>query len=59
MQNNVANNVQTFKTLAEVFGVLYEMLTEKKIKNSAVLSTVWKSALGVKGKTRPEQKRNA
>lgn len=30
-----------------------------KIKNSAVLSTVWKSTLGIKGKDRPEQKRNA
>ena len=24
LQNNVQNNVQTFKTLAEVFGVIYE-----------------------------------
>lgn len=59
LQNNVSNNVQTFKALAEVFGVVYELITEKDIKNSAVLSTVWKSALGVKGRTRPEQKRNA
>ena len=59
LQNNVSNNVQTFKALAEVFGVVYELITEKDIKSSAVLSTVWKSALGVKGRTRPEQKRNA
>lgn len=59
LQTNVQNNVQTFKTLAEVFGVIYELLTEMNIKNSAVLSTSWKSTLGIKGKTRPEQKRNA
>lgn len=59
LQANVQNNVQTFKTLAEVFGVIYELLTEMNIKNSAVLSTSWKSTLGIKGKTRPEQKRNA
>lgn len=58
-QNNVRNNVQTFKTLAEVFGVIYEMLTDRNIPNNAVLASVWKSTLGIKGKTRPEQKRNA
>ena len=59
LQNNVQNNVQTFKTLAEVFGVIYELLTEMNIPNSAVLSTSWKSALEIKGRTRPEQKKNA
>ena len=59
MQGNVANNVQTFKILAEVFGIVYELATEMKIKNSAVLSTVWKSALSIKGRSRPEQKRAA
>lgn len=59
LQSNVQNNVQTFKTLAEVFGVIYELLTEMNIKNSAVLSSSWKSTLGIKGRTRPEQKKNA
>ena len=59
MQGNVTNNVQTFKILAEVFGVLWETFEELGIKNSAVLSTVWKSALGIKGTQRAEQKRNA
>lgn len=45
-------NVLTFKTLAEVLGVLYELFTELKIPHSAVLSTVWKSSLGIKGKDR-------
>lgn len=59
LQNNVVNNVQTFKVLAEVFGVIYELAVELKIPNTAVLSGTWKSTLGIKGKTRPEQKRNA
>ena len=59
MQGNVANNVQTFKILAEVFGIIYELATELKIKNSAVLASQWKSGLSIKGRTRPEQKRAA
>ena len=59
MQGNVANNVQTFKTLAEVFGVIYELVTELNLPNTAVLASSWKSTLQVKGRTRPEQKRNA
>jgi hypothetical protein len=45
--------------LAEVFGVIYELVTEMKLKNSAVLASSWKSTLGIKGKDRSEQKRNA
>lgn len=58
-QNNVANNIQTFKVLAEVYGVIAELLEELHIPHSTVLAATWKSKLGVKGKTRPEQKRNA
>lgn len=59
LQNNILNNVKTFKILAEVFGVIYELVTELQIPNDAILSSVWKSTLGIKGKNRPEQKRNA
>lgn len=59
LQNNVVNNVQTFKTLAEVFGVLSELCVELKIPQSAVLASSWKSALGIKGRARAEQKKNA
>lgn len=52
-------NVQTFKTLAEVYGVLSEVLEELHIKHSSVLASSWKSSLGIKGRNRPEQKRNA
>lgn len=59
LQGNVANNVQTFKALAEVFGVLYEMFVDLKMPRTAVLSTVWKSTLGIKGKDRTAQKKAA
>ena len=59
LQNNVVNNVQTFKTLAEVFGVLSELCVDLKIPQQAVLSSSWKSVLGIKGRDRAAQKRNA
>lgn len=58
-QNNVVNNIQTFKILAQVYGVISELLTELHIPNTSVLAASWKSTLSIKGKTRPEQKRNA
>lgn len=58
MQNNV-NNVQTFKTLAEVYGVILELLQEKEMKYIIISSNTWKSTLGIKGRARAEQKRNA
>ena len=59
LQGNVANNVATFKALAEVFGVLYELFVMLKMPRTAVLSTVWKSTLGIKGKDRAAQKKAA
>ena len=58
-QNTVANNVQTFKVLAEVYGVVSELLQEIQIPHSTVLAASWKSTLGIKGRTRAEQKKNA
>ena len=58
LQNN-SNNVQTFKILAEVFGIVYELATELGIPNEAVFSNSWKSTCGIKGRTRPDQKKNA
>ena len=59
MDGQKINNVNTFKVLAEVFGVIYELLVELKIPRTAVLAGTWKSTCGIKGKTRPEQKKNA
>lgn len=59
LQKNVANNVVTYKVLSEVFGVITELLEELKIPYSTVLAGTWKSALGIKGRTRAEQKKAA
>lgn len=59
MQGNITNNVQTFKVLSEVFGVILETVRELNIDYDIVPSVTWKSTLGIKGRTRPEQKRNA
>ena len=59
MDGKKVNNISTFKVLAEVFGVCDELFTELNIKNTAVLAGTWKSTLGIKGTTRPEQKKNA
>ena len=52
-------NVETFKKLAEVFGVIYELVTELNLPNDAVLASSWKSTLKIRGSKRPEQKKNA
>ena len=59
MQANVVNNVKTFKILAEVFGVIYELVSSKHLPCEAVLAASWKSTLGIKGSKRADQKRNA
>ena len=59
LQSNVVNNVQTFKVLAEVFGVLSELCIELNLPQSAVLASTWKSGLGIRGKDRAAQKRAA
>ena len=59
MDGQHINNVATFKVLAEVFGVLYELCIDLNVEVESVLAGTWKSTHGIKGKTRPEQKRNA
>lgn len=51
--------VTTYKVLAEVFGVIQELLTERGIEYQIVHSQTWKSILNIKGHSRPEQKKNA
>ncbi len=58
MQSQI-NNVQTFKVLAEIFGVTQEYLASHQYGYQVVSSNTWKSKLGIKGRTRPEQKKNA
>lgn len=52
-------NVETFKKLAHVQGVLYEVMAERDISFEVIPSVTWKSHCGVKGRGRAEQKRNA
>lgn len=59
LQNNVGNNVHTFKILAEVYGVLTQLFDSLAIPSRSYLSTSWKSRLNIKGRTRTEQKRAA
>lgn len=59
LQNSVGNNVVTYRTLAEVRGVLEELFAELKIPYTIVFSGTWKSALKIKGTRSPEQKRAA
>jgi hypothetical protein len=54
LQTGLAGNVQTFKVLAEVYGVIHQLLDEKKIPYQVVPSVTWKSTLGIKGKNRQE-----
>ena len=58
MQDKI-NNVQTFKVLAEVFGVIYELVISLGLPYQVVFSGTWKSTCGIKGKARDEQKKNA
>lgn len=51
--------VTTYKVLAEVFGVIQELLTERGIEYQIIHSQTWKSILNIKGRSRPEQKKNA
>ncbi len=59
LQSSVGNNVKTFKVLANVFGVVLETAVELNKNVIVVPSSTWKSTLQIKGRTRPDQKRNA
>lgn len=53
------NNVETYRKLAEVRGVLSELACEMKIPHEIIHSQTWKSTLDIKGRDRNTQKRNA
>lgn len=59
LQNTVGNNVVTYKKLAYVQAVLIQMLDELKFPYEVIASSSWKSTLGIKGRARAEQKKNA
>ena len=49
----------TYKKLAYVQAVLIQMLDELKLHYEIIASSSWKSTLGIKGRARAEQKKNA
>lgn len=53
------NNVETYRKLAEVRGVLTELACEMKIPHEIIHSQTWKSTLDIKGRDRTTQKHNA
>ena len=59
LQNNVVQNVKTFKMLAEVFGVILELLEEKKITYYVVAPNVWKATFKIAGRGREVEKKLA
>ena len=59
LQASVGNNVQTFKKLAMIYGILQLILEEENIPYEIVSAATWKSVLHIQGRSRPEQKRSA
>ena len=59
LQESANNNVDTFKKLSEVYGIISELAVELKIPAQSVYSTSWKSGVGVKGQNRAAQKKAA
>ena len=59
LEKGVGNNVVTFKALAEVIGVITELLAELKIPFKIIPSSTWRSGLDIKGNQREVYKKNA
>ena len=59
LQNNVIQNVKTFKMLAEVYGVVEETLKEINIDYYIIPPVVWKATVKIAGKGREAEKKLA
>lgn len=59
LQNNIINNVDTFKKLANVYGVLLETLVEIDMEYEIVSSNTWKSKCGIRKLGREKEKKAA
>lgn len=51
--------IKTFKILAEVFGVIHELLTELEMDYTIVPPIVWKATFKIAGKGRSQEKKMA
>ena len=57
--NYAMNNVKTFKSLAWLQGVLFDMCQELNISYEVIFSSTWKSFCKIKGQSRNIQKQNS
>ena len=55
----MANGIPTFKLLAKLQGVLIDKCESLNVKWDTTPAPTWRSGLGIKGKTRDVQKKNA
>ena len=59
INGNKELGIKTFKMLAEVFGVVHELMTELNMKYSTVPPIVWKATFKIAGKGREVEKKLA
>lgn len=59
LQNNVMNNVDTFKKLANVYGVLLETIVELELPYTIISSNTWKSKCQIRKMGREKEKKAA
>lgn len=59
INGNKEIGIKTFKILAEVFGVVHELLTELQMDYTIVPPVVWKATFKIAGKGRTKEKKMA
>lgn len=59
LESTVGNNVVTYKALAEVIGVITELLTELHIEYELISPNVWRKQLSIMGYRRADCKAKA
>ena len=57
VNGNKETGIKTFKVLAEVFGVIHELLTEIEMDYIIVPPIVWKATFKIAGKGRAQEKK--
>lgn len=59
VNGNKETGIKTFKILAEVFGVIHELLTENGVKYATAQPIKWKAHFKIAGKGRAQEKKLA
>lgn len=59
MESSVGNNVVTYKALAEVIGVITELLAELKISYELIAPSSWRKKLHISGRSRADCKQKS